>query len=163
MKKTLLASALLLALCLPISAETMHQTLKGTAAYKGDGSDAVESGLMETKVVDNAKVARVKGSMNQWGYVTYWMGQRTPPGTATVRIRVYNTDEPLAGYAVYVSGGPNEPYGKVAIPADAPANGFVDINIPVALAKEWSGIVLKKITKDELPGPWIESVSVILE
>ncbi len=163
MKKTLLASALLFALCLPVSAETVHQTLKGTAAHKGDGSGAVESGLMETKVVDNAKVARVQGSMNQWGYVTYWKGQRTPPGAATVRIRVYNTGEPVAGYAVYVSGGPNEPYGKVSIPADAPANSFVDINIPVALAKESSGIILKKTTKDDLPGPWIDSVSVILE
>ncbi len=163
MKKTLLASALVLSLCLPATAETVHQTLRGTAAYKGDGSDAVESGLMETKVVDNAKVARIKGSMNQWGYVTYWIGQRTPPGTATVRIRVYNTGEPVAGYSLYLSGGPNDAYGKVAIPDGAAANSFVDINIPVALAKEWSGIVLKKITKDELPGPWIESVSVILE
>lgn len=163
MKKALSATALLLALCLPVSAETVHQTLRGTAAYKGDGSDAVESGLMETKVVDNAKVARIKGTMNQWGYVTYWMGQRTPPGAAIVRIRIYNTGEPVAGYSLYLSGGSNDAYGKLAIPEGAAANGFVDINIPVALAKEWSGIVLKKTTKDDLPGPWIESVSVILE
>ncbi len=163
MKKTLLVSSLFLASCLFASAATVHQTATGSSAYKGDGSSALESGLMESKVVENAKVARIKGDMSQWGYVTYWMGRRTPAGTATVRIRIYNTAEPVAGYALYLSGGPNDAYGQLTVPAGTAPDTFVDVDIPVALAKEWSGIVIKKTTKDALPGPWIESVTVLLD
>lgn len=162
MKKTLLISALLFVSGLCLQAETVHQTSPGSAAYKGDGSNAVKSGLMETKTIKDAPVARVTGSLSQWGFVTYWMGLRTPPGASVIRVRVFNTGEPTSGYAVYISGGSKDSLGKLDIPAGSPANSFVNIDIPVSLEKEWSGIVIKKTTKDELSGPWIESVSVLL-
>ena len=162
MKKTLLVSALFFASAFCLQAETVHQTSPGAAAYKGDGSNAVKSGLMETKTIKDVAVARVTGSLSQWGFVTYWMGLRTPPGASVVRVRVFNTGEPAAGYAVYISGGSKDSLGKLDIPAGSPANSFVNIDIPVSLEKEWSGIVIKKTTKDQLPGPWIESVSVVL-
>jgi hypothetical protein len=162
MKKTLLFSALILACALCVQAETVHQTAPGSAAYKGDGSNAVKSGAMETKTVKDTSLARVSGSMSQWGFVTYWMGLRTPPGSSVIRVRVFNTGETTASYAVYISGGSKDAVGKLTVPAGTPADSFVDINIPVSLDKEWSGIVLKKTTSDALPGPWIESVSVVL-
>ncbi|MFA6962959.1 MAG: hypothetical protein WC205_19555 [Opitutaceae bacterium] len=162
MKKTLLVSALLFVSGLCIQAETVHQTAPGSAAYKGDGSNAVKSGLMETKTIKDISLARVAGSMNQWGYVTYWMGLRTPPGASVIRVRVFNTGEPTAGYAVYISGGSKESLGMLDIPAGSPANSFINIDVPVSLEKEWSGIIIKKATKDQLPGPWIESISVLL-
>ncbi len=163
MKYPLLATCLLLASALLVQAETVHQTALGSAAYKGDGGNAVKGGLMETKTVKDVPVARVTPSMKQWGFVTYWMGLRTPAGDSTIRIRVLNTEETTADYAVYLSGGPNEPFGRLTIPAGTPADEFVDIDIPVSSDKEWSGIVLKKTTTESLPGPWIESVSVLLK
>lgn len=162
MKKPLLLCVLVLASALCLQAETVHQTSPGSAAYKGDGSNAVKSGAMESKTVKDTALARITGSMSQWGFVTYWMGLRTPPGAATVRIRIFNTGEPVAGYAVYISGGSKDSVGKLDIPAGSPADSFVDVDIPVSLEKEWSGIVIKKTTQDKLPGPWIESVSVLL-
>jgi hypothetical protein len=163
MKKNLLLIALLLAPFLCVQAQTIHQTAPGAAAYKGDGSNAVKSGLMEAKTIKDTALARVTSTMSQWGFVTYWMGMRTPPGDSTIRVRVLNTGEPTATYALYISGGSKDSLGKLTIPAATPADTFVDIDIPVSLDKEWSGIVLKKTTSDAHPGPWIESVSVVLK
>lgn len=163
MKTALLAVVLTVVSPGLLLAETVHQTAPASAAYKGDGSNAVKSGLMETKTIKDTALARVTGSMSQWGFVTYWMGLRTPPGTSIVRVRLFNSGETAASYGLYISGGPNESFGKLDILSGTPANSFVDIDIPVSLDKEWSGIVLKKTTSDNHPGPWIESVSVILQ
>lgn len=162
MKKHLLfASALFLA-CSFARAETVYQRVDGAAAHKGDGGNAATAGVVETKTFGNVEAARVTAAMNQWGYVTYWMGLTTPPGAATVRVTVFNTGEPTATYAVYIAGGGKDPVGRIIIPAGAPKDAPVNIDIPVALDKEWSGITVKKFTPDSLPGPWIQSVSVVL-
>ncbi len=160
-KQILFVSAFLLASSFAL-AETAYQHLDGSAANKGDGHKAVADGSMETKTFANTEVARVTGSMSQWGYVSYWMGLATPPGPAVVRVTVFNTGEPTATYGVYIVGGGKDPVGKLTIPADAAKNAPVNIDIPVNLPKEWSGITIKKFTPDKLPSPWIQSVSVVL-
>lgn len=160
--RTLIASLVLFLAALSARAETVHQRLEGSAAHKGDGGKAVTAGVMETKTFAGTEAARVTAAMNQWGYVTYWMGLTTPPGAAIIRITVFNTGEPSAVYAVYISGGSKDPVGRITIPADAPKDAPVQIDIPVNLAKEWSGITIKKFSPDNLPGPWIQSVSVVL-
>lgn len=160
-KHILFASALLLA-CSFARAETIHQRVDGSAAHKGDGGKAVAAGVVETKTFANVEAARVTAAMNQWGYVTYWMGLTTPPGAATVRVTIFNTGEPTATYGVYISGGSKDPVGKLTLPAGAPKDAPVNIDIPVNLDKEWSGITIKKFSSDSLPGPWIQSVSVVL-
>ena len=157
----LVASAFLLAGSLSW-ADTVHQRVSGSSAHKGDGSKAVVSGVMETKIAAKAEVARVTAAMNQWGYVNYWMGLKTPPGAAIIRVCVYNTGEPAADYAIYIAGASKDPIGKLVIPRDAPLNSLVDVDVSVDLPQEWSGIILKKFSADTLPSPWIESVSVIL-
>ncbi len=162
MKKYLLfLSSLILAGSLA-TAETVHQRLDGAAALKGDGGKAIDAGIMEAKTFGTEQAARVTASMNQWGYVTYWMGLTTPPGPAVVRVTAYNTGEATATYGIYIAGGSKDPIGRLSIPADAPKNALVNIDLPVNLTKEWSGITVKKFTADPLPGLWIQSVSVIL-
>lgn len=160
--RPLIASLFLLLVGLSVRAENVHQRLEGSAAHKGDGGRAVAAGVMEAKVVAGAEAARVTAAMNQWGYVTYWMGLSTPPGAATIRITVFNTGEPSAVYAVYIAGGGKDPVGRITVPADAPKDAPVQIDIPVNQAKEWSGITIKKFSPDNLPSPWIQSVSVVL-
>lgn len=163
MKKRILSASAFLLACSLAWAETVHQQLDGSAAHKGDGSKAVASGVMETKTTaSTTEVARVTANMNQWGYVTYWMGLPTPPGASVVRITVFNTGEPTATYGVYIVGGSKDPVGKLTIPADAPKDAPVNIDVPVSLPKEWSGITIKKFSADSLPSPWIKSVSVVL-
>lgn len=162
MKKHILSVSALLLACSLAWAETVHQSREGSSANKGDGSKAVASGVMETKTVAGVEMARVTAAMNQWGYVTYWMGLTTPPGAAVVRITVLNTGEPTASYGVYIVGGSKDPVGKITIPSDAAKDAPLNIDIPVNLPKEWSGITIKKFSADNLASPWIQSVSVVL-
>src|SRR5512138_3173238 len=89
------AAAMILALGIVSTAraESIHQSVPGSKLHTGDGGNAVAKGQMETKKVDGAQsgdVARVKGTMNQWGYVTCWFGLPAPQGKTIVRIRLYN-------------------------------------------------------------------------
>jgi len=140
-------------------AEKIHQQLEGEAAFSGDGKNAVEVKKVETKEVGGDTVARVTGGMSQWGYVNYWLGIPTPAGSAIIRLRILPSEEPTARYALYVGKK-----GPIAIPMpdDAKAGEFVDVDVPIEMEDEWNAIVLKKTTKDDLPGPWIDSIKVLL-
>ncbi len=160
--RSLLVSAVLLLTCALTRAETVHQSLDGSAAHLGEGGKALAAGVLETRTIAHTEVARIGAAMNQWGFVTYWMGRPTPPGRAVIRVTVFNTGEKVALYSVYIAGAANTPLGNLTIPADAPKNRPVNIDIPVDQEKEWSGVILKKFSPDPLPGPWIQAVSVVL-
>ncbi|MDF3129495.1 hypothetical protein P0Y35_09845 [Kiritimatiellaeota bacterium B1221] len=150
-------------LAVPAFSEQVHQSASGDAAYTGSGKAALDVDQVEVKTVENKKVARITPGMSQWGFVTYWMGIPTPSGESIIRLKIWNSGEPAATYAVYFSSkGGQEGLGKITIPENSKANSFVNIDFPVNSEREWSGIVLKKADKQELPGPWIESVQVIL-
>ena len=155
----LFLGAAVLAMAGVVSAETLHQKREGE-----DGTDKKYLEVKEMKDASGGRIARVKGSMNQWGYVSYWMGIATPEGPSIIRIRVYNDGEPSAAYGVYKHGPDGqELLQKLTIPADAKKDAFVDIDIPVKNAKsEWGGVTLKKFEKNDKPGPWIDTVSVLL-
>lgn len=141
-----------------------YQTAEAESAYKGDGSAAKQDGQLEIKTLDGATIARVKNSMTQWGYVTYWMGLPTPAGSSKIRFRVYKTDEPIARYLIYVKSTEGQQMvGELTLPADAENDSFVTVDIPVDSTTEWSGIVVKKASADELPSPWIDTVSVLVD
>lgn len=147
-------------------AETIHQTINGDKIYASDGGSAVEKGKMEVKKVDGAtsgEVARVKGDMNQWGYVTCWFGIPTPEGKSIARFRIYVDGQKTAKYMLYTAGknGTNQ-VGELKVPADAKENTFVTVDVPIDAKQEWSGLTIKKAEKSDLPSPWIDTVSVVL-
>lgn len=157
-----------LALCLLAGgnaySETIHQTLRGVDAFTGDGGKALDKKLMEAKdIPDNGKVARVVGSVPQWGYVNFWFGLPAPAGASTLRVKIYVDDSETANYALYIKKPSGDPLvEKLQIPSDAQANSFVTIDIPVDLEQEWNGLSLKKIAASDKPSPWIDSISVVL-
>ncbi|HSI84413.1 MAG: hypothetical protein ACAI35_12985 [Candidatus Methylacidiphilales bacterium] len=159
-KRISLVLALSFALAGVALAEKVHQKSEGEAAYAGDGGSALATKKIETKKVDGAEVARVTGATTQWGFVKYWLGIPTPAGHAVIRVRVLKTDEPTAKYALYI--GDKGPLA-LTIPADAKNGDLVDIDIAVDIEKEWSGITLKKVSPDTLPGPWIDSFTVLVD
>ncbi len=168
MKMTLVAvAALALSFAGVAMAETVHQTVYGSKLHTGDGGNAVAKGQMEAKKVDGAAsgdVARVKASMNQWGYVTAWFGLPVPQGKSIVRIRLYNeAGQKCAKYMLYIAGqSGNTGFGELKIPADTKENTFVSIDVPISVNKEWNGLTIKKVDKSDLPSPWIDTVSIVL-
>ncbi len=144
----------------------VYQSTEAESAYRADGSSgsATQNNLLEIKEVDGATLARIKGSMTQWGYITYWMGLPTPAGASTIRFKVYNTGEPTGRYIIYIKDDSGQQQlGEFVIPADAPKNEFVNVDFPVNKQNEWAGIIVKKASTDNLPSPWIDSVSVLVE
>jgi len=151
----------------PAMAETVHQKVQGTKLFTGAGGNAVAKGQMETKKVEGAEsgeVARVKGSMNQWGYVTAWFGIPTPAGECTIRFRLYNeAGEKNAKYMLYIAGqAGNSGFGELKIPQDAKENEFVTVDVSISVSTDWNGLTIKKADKTDLPSPWIDTISVIL-
>lgn len=163
---TILAS---LALCLVASgtarSESIHQTAQGEVARTSGGADAAAQKLIEIKDLPSGeKVARLAGSTPQWGFVNYWFGLPTPAGQTTLRVKVWVGDEETGSYAFYIKKEGSEPIvKKFEIPADAPKGSFVTIEIPVDMPQEWNGLALKKIAASDKPGPWIDSISVVLK
>ena len=147
-------------------AETSYQSAEGEAAYTPEGGNAIEKGLLEVKSVGEAsggKVVRVKGDMQQWGFVSYWFGAQVPAGKATLRFRVYVDGQQASEFGVYIIAGSEQSQaGKLGVPADAKQGSFIDVDIPVDMKGEWSGVAVKKIEESSAPSPWIDSVSVIL-
>ncbi len=145
--------------------ETVHQTQKGEAGCLDGGKSAVEGKVIETKELagaESGKVARTLGSLSQWGFVSYWFGIPTPAGKATLRFRIY-VDGESSSHSIYLYGENGQAdLAPLNIPADAKQKSFVNIDIPVDSAKEWSGIAVKKTEKSDKPGPWIDSIKVIL-
>ena len=167
MKKTsLIISALVLLMGCETFAETVHQSTQGDEAYCSDGGKALEKGLIEVKSTPEAeegKIAQVKGSVPQWGFVSYWFGIPTPAGKATLRIRLYVDDKPVADYGAYVITSAGQILvGKIKIPEGTKAGAFVDVEIPVDSKDEWNGVAIKKFEQSASPSPWIKSLSVIL-
>jgi hypothetical protein len=148
--------------------ETIHQTMQGADAYAAGGGagSALTKGLVEVK--DNAqasggKIARVVGTAGQWAYVSFWFGVPAPAGKAVVRFRVYVDGTDTASFGVYthLKAGQNLET-KLQIPADAKKDSFVNVDVPVDVAEDWSGLTLKKFENSTKPGPWIDSVSIVL-
>ena len=155
----LIVIALALSLAIFANAEEeVHQKIQGETPTK----EKKHMEVKEVKGAEDGKVGRVKGSMNQWGFVSYWMGIPTPDGKSKIRIRVYNDGTPTASYAVYISVDGQKFIKKIEIPADAKKNAFINIDIPVEADAEWSGIFLKKFEKNDKPSPWIDSISVLV-
>jgi hypothetical protein len=101
--------------------------------------------------------------MGQWGFVTCWFGLPAPEGKAVVRLRLYVDDQKTAHYSLYtVNKKGQSGIGALKIPADAKAGSFVTVDVPVDAKAEWSGLAIKKTEKSNLPGPWIDTVSVVL-
>ena len=146
-----------------LRADTVHQSLAGSAAKTGSGEDAVAKNAVETKSLPSGeKVARLAGSNPQWGYVNYWFGLPAPAGPVILRVKAYVDDAETAQYAFYIKRDGAEPLvQKLEIPSTAKKDSFVTIDIPVDLNTEWNGIALKKIAASDKPGPWIESISVV--
>lgn len=159
-------AAIVLACTLTIAGEKVHQTLPGKSLRTGGNANAVEKGVAETKEVKDAEsgvVARVKGDMNQWGYVTAWFGVPTPAGKSTVRLRVYVDAEKTAKYMLYINTSSGQAtIGELKLPADAKPDTFVNVDVPIDAKAEWSGFTLKKADASKLPSPWIDTLSVIL-
>jgi len=141
----------------------VHQTTEGENAYSAAGGSALDAKLIETKDVAGATVARVPGSMNQWGFVNYWIGIPAPAGKSTIRLRIYNEAGVTAKYILYISvGGSQKMLKPIALPADAAVDSFVVVDVDVQAEAEWSGIILKKADASTNPSPWIDSISVVL-
>jgi hypothetical protein len=163
MIKKILLVASILTMTAGYSLAGVHQSAAGPQAYVG-GDNAVTKGKAEVNTFGSSTCARVKSDMSQWGYVTYWMGIPTPSGNSIIRVRLYNDGEPSAKYAAYITAdGGHKGVGSIVIPEGTPVGEFVDVDLDVYSDSEWSGIVLKKMTKDAEPSPWIESISVILD
>ena len=165
MRLKFLCLALSLATAPLLSAETVHQSIEAEDGQGGTGNGASrDNGSLEIQEVDGATLARVVPTFNQWAYVSYWIGIPTPAGKATVRLHVYNTEDITAKFVVYIKVEEGQKMiGEIAVPPDAPKNAFVDINLPVELTEDWSGIILKKASKESDPGPWIDNIKVIVE
>jgi hypothetical protein len=143
--------------------ETVHQTVQGASAYTGDGKKALDAKVIEVKITpDNVTVARVAGSVSQWGFVNFWFGQATPAGKVVLRFRIWVDDSTPADYGVYIHSLGDALQGKIAIPTDAKKNSFVYVEVPIDSPKEWNGLSLKKLDSSPNPSPWIDTVSVIL-
>jgi hypothetical protein len=156
-----------LAFCLLANAnaysETIFQTVPGEAATTSDGAKALDKKLIELKSIPgDGNVARIPGSMTQWGYVNFWFGLPAPAGSVVVRFKVYVDDTTTASYGIYIRVK-NESVliTKLAIPADAKKNAFVNVDVPVTQSEEWNGLSLKKMDASTNPSPWIESVSIV--
>ncbi|MBN8709322.1 MAG: hypothetical protein BGO12_05165 [Verrucomicrobia bacterium 61-8] len=162
--RTLIAIAAIGALTLGnVRADTVHQSLGGEAARTSGGQDAVAAKLVETKDLPSGeKLTRLPGSTQQWGYVNYWFGLPSPAGAVTLRVKVYVDDTATGSYAFYIKRPAGDPLvKKLEIPADAPKNDFVTVDIPVEMTDEWNGLALKKIAASDKPSPWINTISVI--
>lgn len=163
-KPLLLALVCSVSFTLDTFAETVHQKAAGDAALKGDGKTAKE--VLEVKPSAEAasgQVARVKGSLGQWDYVAYWFGLRVPAGDSILRFHIFNDGSDTASYMIYIKDASGQTMlGKLEIPADAPKNGFVNIDFPVKATDEWSGVIVKKADKSDKPSPWIDTVSAVL-
>jgi hypothetical protein len=163
-----MAAAMTLCLATVALAETVHQKADADKAYASGGGagSAVEKKLMEVKPEEKAesgKIARVAGSVQQWGFVSYWFGIPTPAGKATLRFHIYVDDGKVADFGVYkVTKSGQDFLAKLKIPADAKPKTFVDVDVPVDSKDEWSGITLKKMEKSDDPSPWIDTISVVL-
>lgn len=158
--------AALIGFCTVAMAETVHQTVPSGKMLMGDGSSALKKGKLETKASDAAtdkQVARIKGDMPQWGYVACWFGLPAPQGKVIVRIRVLVDDQKAAKYLLYTKTKTDQVMiGELKLPADAAAGTFVNVDVPVNSPEEWSGLIIKKAEKSELPSPWIDTVSIVL-
>jgi hypothetical protein len=166
--KTLSTLITALAVCLLVndtaSAETVHQTVPGEAAMTAGGAKALDKKQIEVKnLPEVGNVARVVGTMSQWGFVNFWFGLPAPAGKVIVRFKIYVEDGETASYAAYIKKEGSEPLvHKLQIPADAPKNTVVTVDIPVDLPNEWNGLALKKIVASDKPSAWIQSVSIVV-
>jgi len=159
----IVALALGVAAITPAYSETVYQSVPGEDAVSPDGGKALDKKLIEVKSIpDNGNVARLLGSMVQWGYVNFWFGLSVPAGKVIIRFKVYVDDGATADYCAYIrtkDGQTN--VGKLEIPATAAKNSFVVVDLPVEEQEEWNGLSLKKIDTSDKPSPWIGSVSII--
>lgn len=148
--------------------ETIHQTMQGEDAFISGGGmgSALSKGVIEVKSIpdaDGGKVGRVVGTAGQWAFVSFWFGQPAPAGKVIIRFKVYNDGSDIAAFGVYtdVKGAQNL-VTRFHLPPDAKKDSFVTIDVPFTSADEWSGLVFKKIENSTKPGPWIDSVSIVL-
>ncbi len=148
--------------------ETIHQTVQGEAAYApgGDSGSAFTKGLIDVKDVPDAeggKVGRLKSTAGKWSYISYWFGIAAPAGKSIIRFRIYVDGTDTAGLAVYsqVKSGQNM-LAQLVIPSDAKPGTFVNVDVPCAATEDLSGVTIKKTDTSARPGPWIDSVSVVL-
>lgn len=166
MTRTQVCALIVLAATAFAFSEKLHQSLPAKSFRTGDGKDAVEKGVAETREVKDAEskvVTRVKGDMNQWGYVTAWFGVPTPAGKSTVRLRIYVSEEPTAKYMTYINTAKGQvTLGELKVPGDAKPETFIDVDVPVDASTEWSGFTLKKADTSKLPSPWLDTLRVIL-
>ncbi|HPO90802.1 MAG TPA: hypothetical protein P5105_03590 [Victivallales bacterium] len=156
-KSTMYVIALLLAI-FANAGNQVHQKVQA----ENPTNEKNKMEIKEVKGAEEGKVARVKGSMNQWGFVSYWLGIPTPDGKSTIRLRVFHDGNSPAIFAVYINLEGQKFIKKIEIPEDAENNTFVNIDIPVETDAEWSGIFLKKFEKSDKPSPWIDSITVLL-
>jgi hypothetical protein len=146
------------------AADKVHQSVEAEESKTSGGEYAINVGVMETQEKEGATLARAVATAGQWSFVSYWIGIPAPAGKAIVRFRVYNTTEETAKYVMYIKTEESQKMiGELAVPADAPKSAFVDVDIPVEMDVEWSGIILKKAVADEVPSVWLDSISVILK
>lgn len=166
--KRLAMTAMILMAVTVLKAEKIHQKINGDAAVLQNQSSAVASGAMEVKEVKDGdrtvKVARPSGKVEQWGFVSYWMGLATPAGKAILRIRIFVDDDDPAHFSVYKisATGAHEGVKPIRIPDDAKTGSFISLDISLESAENWSGLALKKTEMTANPGPWIESITVVL-
>jgi hypothetical protein len=146
-----------------VYAETVYQTVEGVAVNAGDG-------LVETMTTPAAaggsRVLRIKGSMPQWGAVSFRYTPPVPTGKIVVRFKVYIDGTGTANYALYIVAPTGHDYevGRFQIPTDAKIkrHSFVDVDVPINATAAWSELLLKKAEGSDAPSPWIGSISIIL-
>ena len=159
-------AALTLCFATAASAETVHQKANGDKAFASAGVSALDKKLVEVKdeaKADDGKITRIVGSTPQWGFVSYWFGIAAPAGKSTIRFHIYVDADPIADFGVYrLSPSGQEFLAKLKIPADAKPNTYVTVDVPVDAKEDWSGVALKKMVASDKPGPWIDTVSVVL-
>jgi len=147
-------------------AETVHQSVPADKFQTGDGKNAITAGAVESKTIEGAGgglVARLKGSVQQWGFVNCWFGLPAPQGKSIIRFHIYVDSDKVAKTLLYIRGqGGADMVGELKLPADAKEKTFVDVDVPVDAKEEWSGLVIKKAEASNAPGFWIQSVSVVL-
>ncbi|MDR1190142.1 MAG: hypothetical protein LBK60_00570 [Verrucomicrobiales bacterium] len=145
--------------------ETVHQSLNGTDARTGENAKAVEKNVMEVKSTPDGEIARVVGSVNQWGYVNYWFGLPAPAGKSVIRLKLWVDDPDLtSAYAIYVKREGQDPLVcRIKLPADVKKDSMVTVDIPVDVPQEWNCATLKKIVNNDKPSYWIRSISTVLE
>jgi hypothetical protein len=160
-----LLAAVLTAAPVALAAYT-QQSISCDKMFTDGGDNAIDEGQMETKEVEDAqdgRVARVKSSMNQWGYVSCWFGTPVPAGKSTVRLRIYVDGKPTARYNVYLRAKAGSILlSELKLPSDAKLNDFVDVDVPVESKEEWTGLTIKKADPSRLPSPWFDTISIVL-